>query len=262
MGFLFVAAFIFFTVRRKSLTIGGAITAASMGIWVVFFTGIQWLIPLFFFFISGTLLGKLNSKKEIVSDEKHGKGRDAWQVICNGFPYAFLATFTDSEPFYGFTFLLMFVSVSIAVADTWSSEIGMYFQGKTIDILKLKKLPPGVSGGISLEGTIGGLVGGICSAVICVFLAFKEPKLAEVEWQLLFVSVIAFVGFCGMLLDSVLGALFQKKYQNPNTGEFSDISSAENTIQSGISWMTNDVVNLVSNLIGTGVFALFLYALN
>lgn len=232
-----------------------------MGIWVVIFTGIQWLIPLFFFFISGTLLGKLNSKNEIISDEKHGKGRDTWQVLCNGFPYAFLATFTDSAPFYGFTFILMFVSASIAVADTWSSEIGMYFRGNTIDILKLKKLQPGVSGGISLAGTLGGLAGAVCSATICVLLAFQELELdlADLEIAIIFTAIISAAGFCGMLLDSVLGSAFQLKYKNTKTGDLSDMASAENTIRSGISWMTNDAVNLVSNLIGTGVFALILY---
>lgn len=254
VGILFIAVFIFFTVRRNSLTIGGAITAAGMGVWVVIFAGVQWLIPLFFFFISGTLLGKLNSGSEIITDEKHGKGRDAWQVICNGFPYAFLATFTIIDSFSSFAFFLMFVSVSIAVADTWSSEIGMFFQGKTIDILKFEKLPPGVSGGVSFAGTIGGLAGGISAAVICVLLDFQK-----FESPIIFIGMIGFAGFCGMLLDSVLGSGFQKKYKNIETGEVSDVFTSSNNVQSGLTWMTNDVVNLVSNLIGTAIFGGLFY---
>lgn len=261
IGVLFVAAFIFITVRRKSLTLGGASTAAFMGIWVVFFAGVQWLIPLFFFFISGTLLGKLNTETEVASDEKHGKGRDAWQVICNGFPYAFLATFIGTQSFYEWSLLLTFVSISIAVADTWSSEIGMYFRGKTIDILRLKKQQPGVSGGVSWAGTLGGLAGAFCSAVISVLLAFRalELHMNDFELTLIVTGVISLAGFLGMLIDSIIGSAFQLKYKNPRTGDFSDTASAENTEHVGISWFTNDVVNLVSNLLGTSIFALFLY---
>jgi len=98
----------------------------------------------------------LNAPNAIASDEKHGKGRDYVQVLCNGLPYAFLAAFAENLPLE--SLILMSVSIAIATSDTWSSEIGMYFRGTTIDILKLRKQPPGISGGISGVGTLGGFV--------------------------------------------------------------------------------------------------------
>ena len=93
---------------------------------------------------------------------------------------------------------------------------------------------------------------------VCILLISYELTPLELKYQVLLISIISLAGFLGMLLDSLLGAAFQLKFQNPETGEFSDIVSLENTNPIGISWMTNDIVNLVSNLIGTAIFAIFL----
>ena len=254
LGFTFITAFIFLTVRRKSLTFGGAVSAAGMGVWVFCFAGGVWLIPLFFFFITGTILGKINPGPVKVTDKKHGKGRDVWQVACNGLPYVFIATFFEKAPEEVLT--LMSVSIAIATSDTWSSEIGMYFRGRTFDILYLKKRQPGVSGGISLEGTGAGLLGAVLIAAICIFLMIQVGVSPEFK-----TSTFAFItlgGFAGMLIDSLLGSAFQIKFKNPRTGMLSDSVSAANTIPVGLAWMTNDAVNFLSNAIGTALFGILL----
>lgn len=195
-------------------------------------------------------MSKLNAPNAIASDEKHGKGRDYVQVLCNGLPYAFLAAFAENLPLE--SLILMSVSIAIATSDTWSSEIGMYFRGTTIDILKLRKQPPGISGGISGVGTLGGFVGAISTAAICVFLISQKIDLFIIKEIEIF-YVISGAGFLGMLLDSVIGSAFQIRYKNTDSGELSDTAFAENVRHSGFSWMTNDVVNLLSNIVGTGL---------
>ncbi len=91
IGVVAAIAFIWFTVRRKSLTWDGAITAAVMGLWILFFAGKAFLLPLTILFRQQcTLIGKLTKRRTVVSDAKHGKARDYRQVLCNGGIYAAL----------------------------------------------------------------------------------------------------------------------------------------------------------------------------
>lgn len=238
--------FFFFSTKRKLLTPNAALTAIVFGLWVVSFAGLLWLIPLFVFFGSSALIGKLLPVKAESTDKKHGKPRDYFQVICNGLPYVVCATFFESAP--DLIALMMGTSMAAATSDTWSSEIGIYFKGKTFDIFKMKPVPPGVSGGMSRYGTLAGIFGSVLIAVICSFIFFEK-------FNPMYFKVVAFFGFVGMCLDSLLGSVFQIKYQKE--GVFSDTKSAGSVYQSGYQWMTNDMVNLWSNGIIIMITALF-----
>jgi uncharacterized membrane protein len=56
-----------------------------------------------------------------------------------------------------------------------------------------------------------------------------------------------------MLLDSVLGSLFQAKYRDLVTGAFSDAPGEGKEQVAGFGWMTNDLVNFLSILLGVWV---------
>lgn len=246
-GLAFAALFIWYTRRKNALSPSGATAAAFTGLWVLWFAGPAWLLPLFFFFISSTLLGRFSKKKPGAADRKHGQPRDYRQVLCNGGIYAALATLAPG-PSGEIALTLMAVSLAISTADTWSSEIGQAFGSRTLDILRWKSVPSGLSGGVSVAGTLGGLAGGVCQGVLCNFLIIKslDPKP---------ILLIATAGFLGMLLDSLLGAGLQARYRDTVTGNLSDQSSENSVLHSGISWMDNDGVNICSNALLT--FAAF-----
>jgi len=229
-------AFYFVSIKRKMLTKNAAITAILIGVWVIYWAGLKWLIPLFIFFGSSTLIGKLFPVKSESTDKKHGKPRDYFQVICNGLPYVASATFFESAP--DLIALMMGVSMATATSDTWSSEIGIYFKGKTYDIFRMKPVPAGVSGGMSRYGTLAGIIGSALVALICSFIFFEK-------FNPMYFKVVAFFGFAGMFLDSLLGSLFQIKYQKEDF--FSDTKKMGFKYHSGLQWMTNDMVNLWSN---------------
>ncbi len=224
------------TTARQLLTSEGAWTALLFGGWVIFFTNEKWLIPLFFFFGSSALIAKLFPTNSKSTDKKHGKPRDYFQVICNGFPYVVASSFADFTP--DLTFILLGTAMAAATADTWSSEIGMYFKGTTVDIFNFRKQSPGVSGGMSWQGSLAGLLGSLLVAVICSYLTFKNLNP-------MYIKMVTGFGFLGMCLDSLLGSLFQVKYQKK--GNFSDTKKSGYRYQSGLKWMTNDMVNLWSN---------------
>jgi uncharacterized protein (TIGR00297 family) len=229
--------FIGITVRRSLLTLGGAWLAALLGVWVTIFSGPIWLGPLFLFFFSSALLGKVFPAKSQYSDEKQGKARDHVQVLSNGALYGLFATLYPWQPEIAQTGMLL--SMAIATADTWSSELGVFFRGKTYDLLRWKPLPPGLSGGVSWQGTLAGGAGALLIASCTIWISGEQMR---INWIL-----IAGVGFVGMLADSLLGAALQAKYAHPATSEWQDRPVQDEKPVAGYSWMTNDRVNWVAN---------------
>ena len=110
----------------------------------------------------GTIAGKLN--KNVDSDKKHSKPRDAFQVLANGGVTLLLAVLYLIYKVW-YLEVLMLVSVSVACADTLSSEIGMKFGKKTFGILNFRALPKGVSGGVSWSGFLGAFLGAVVIGV-------------------------------------------------------------------------------------------------
>ena len=244
----FAVPFTWFTVRRRILTLGGAMLAGVIALCVVVAQGWLLLLPLFFFLISGVLLGRLNTQAR--SDAKHGRPRDAMQVFCSGGLYAMLAWANGP-----YAHVWMAISLCTATCDTWASELGMWSRRSTFNIVTWKRVESGLSGGISWPGTFGGLVGAIlmCLFVQGVFLIRNgDGNMPDGSTSLSVVMTVALVSAAfamgGMLLDSVLGALVQVKYDD---GE--GLRDAGTRHVSGLRWMTNDVVNLASNVITVAV---------
>lgn len=245
--------FAWLAVRLRVLTPGGGAMAGSIALVVVLTQGWYWLAPLFLFLISGVLLGRLNKASR--SDAKHGRPRDAVQVFCNGGIYALIALVNDLH-----ADVWMIISICTAMCDTWASEIGMYARWPTIDIASFRRVPPGLSGGISLAGTLGGLAGSmLMSLFIFSFLPGIRPQPGPLVT--LFSSVLAFAASLwysafamgGMLLDSLLGALFQARFDDGDGPR-----DAGTRQVAGVRWMTNDVVNLVSHALTVAIAAALL----
>lgn len=231
---------------RGWLNFSGAAAAAMLG-WVFWWQGGLWFsVGLLFFFISGTALGKLPRSSH--SDAKMGKPRDWVQVIANGGIAAILLLLHATT---GQEVLLWAAWISLAVsnADTWSSEIGQWAGGRVVDIVRWQQLTAGVSGGVSWQGTVGGAIGaGAIAGLACLG---TDESLSQI-------LIIAFLGFSGMLFDSVLGSLAQAKYALPGDSWSDQPAFAmAKSPQRGWSWMTNDAVNWFSNLLLVTVYLLF-----
>jgi uncharacterized protein (TIGR00297 family) len=223
--------FAWLSVRKGWLTLGGAVSAALLGCAVVWTQGPPWIVPLLVFFASSTLLGKL-TRNTGTSDAKHGRPRDAEQVWSNGGVYLAVALLLPGD----LAHLGMVVSMAVATADTWASEIGMAVRGRTLDLRTGRIVPPGLSGGISLAGTMGAVAGAVVLAIAAGVLLRTTPA---------FLAQIAAWGVAGMLLDSLLGAWFQVRYRAAD-GSWRDQPGEGPTLQRGLAWMTNDRVNLLS----------------
>jgi len=233
---LILWALCFMAYLVKSLTITGAIAAYFTAL-ILVFGGLSNLILPLILLIGGTLLTKLNKQ---ASDKM---GRNAKQVFANGgigLLCLLLYYWTHNDLYY----LAFLTSFAISISDTFSSEIGQYFKGKTFDIYSLNPMPSGLSGGISWIGTLGGFIG----AMVCTVISFLFLKI-----QLSDAFLVGALGYAGMLLDSLLGSRIQAKYLDENHA-LTEINSGQ--LVKGYSWCTNDVVNLMANALTVVVFIL------
>ena len=128
--------------------------------------------------------------------------------------------------------------MAIATADTWASEIGGKLSKNVLYLFNLKMHPKGISGGLSLAGTFAGLAGASSVAVIAYLLGHVSTMNQVV--------LISIVGFCGMLLDSIIAAFFQKRHYNLELNQYSDEPKAGFSEKENYRILNNDQVNMLS----------------
>ena len=98
-------------------------------------------------------------------------------------------------------------------------------------ITTLRPTPPGTNGGVSLFGLLAGASGaGIIGLVAVLLLPFYHGGAAHdsfgttgVNWSIwekvTFIAFVSAVGTVGNLLDSLLGAIFQKSVMDVRSGK-------------------------------------------
>lgn len=124
-------------------------------------------------------------------------GRTAAQAMANlGIAALVVAVGSKAWP------VLALAALAEAAGDTSSSEIGMAFPGKTLLVTNFKSVPPGTDGGISLFGTVAALLGAASVAVAAMATGFVPPGQ---------ITIIILAGFFGTIVDSLLGAVFERR---------------------------------------------------
>ena len=246
LGLSLIIAYIAYT--KESLNFSGFLGAVIFGTMLYFFgTFIVWS-ALIVFFISSSILTKLHEK----TDKNYSQGRGIKSVISN----ALIATICSilyyfiQEPLY---LVASIASIAASNADTWASEIGILSKGKTYYITNFKIAPKGVSGAISLLGILSSLLGALFISITFVLL-YRMVTPLTINNMLSYGFIVTLSGFLGCQIDSLLGALVQAKYKNIQTGmiaESKELPDESIVLISGFSFITNDVVNLLSSLGGS-----------
>jgi uncharacterized protein (TIGR00297 family) len=143
------------------------------------------------------------------------EGRNGWQVIAN-LGVAALSSVGFSVTGSRVWLIAALAAVAEAATDTVASEIGQYRGPQARLITTWEHVPAGTDGGITIPGSIAGLAAGLVIAVIAV-LGGMIP--ASQIW------IPVGAGFAGMLIDSILGAMLQRR-----------------------GWISNQAVNFISTL--------------
>lgn len=244
--------------QRRSLSASGVIAAVIFATLIYIFGGLLLWILLMIFFISSSILTKINKKKLNKSLDVEKKGRDYVQVIAN----AFVVTIF-SIMFYIFKddIYLVAAAASIAAsnADTWASEIGTLSKGRNYHILTFKPMEKGLSGAVTVLGTFASVLGALFIG-LCFTVIYSMSHGYQLITTLTSGFIISFGGVLGALIDSVFGALFQAKYKDTKTGNiFENKKRAKGAfvIVSGFALITNDVVNVLSALFASVLTVVF-----
>jgi uncharacterized protein (TIGR00297 family) len=241
LGALLAAAVAYAAYRANALSRSGAFAAFAVGTIVFGAGGWQAALVLFAFFIPSTVLSRLGRarKRALVDVGKHGP-RDAWQVLANG---GVAALCILAAPRFGALYAAAFAGAfAAASADTWGTEIGTLVRGKPRSILSFAPIEPGLSGGITLLGTVATVAGACCVALVA-WLVHLGPFLP-----------IAAAGIAGAFFDSILGAGAQALRHCPTC----DVDCETNPhhcgtpapLRRGFGWMENDAVNLAATFAG------------
>ncbi len=124
-------------------------------------------------------------------------------------------------------FAIGLAALAEAAADTVSSEVGQVIGGQPRLLTTLQRVAPGTDGGVTLGGTLAGIVAAAIVAVV------GSEALRGGGWML---AVSWAGGVFGLFFDSMLGATLERR-----------------------GWLNNDAVNFLSTASAAG-FALGLLA--
>ncbi len=234
----------------RALAVSGMIGAMVIGTLIFGLGGLPWAALMLAFFISSSLLSRMFSsrKKNLAQKFEKGSRRDWAQVFANGGAGAFLAVVSLLFPFEGWPWLAFAGAMATVTADTWATELGVLSPTKPRLITSGKPVPTGTSGGVTLMGTVATFAGG-------TFIGLTGWAFAPDYRTAAFLTVVAFAGLAGSLVDSLLGATIQAIYYDPERDKETErkIFHPDGTLAAavrGVVWMNNDMVNFVSSITG------------
>lgn len=234
----------------NSLTASGAFLAYIMLIVSSYCVGVVGFLIYVIPFILIAAAGKI--KRNILS--KRGvnivkKGRNAIQVAINGLLTLILMVVYKITSIQSL-FVLSAISLAEAFADSMASDIGSLIRHEPYDIFRHKRVPSGVSGGMSVLGTLVALL----SCIVVGVIAYFETK------NILSLAFITGIGFLGTIIDSFIGSLFQALYRCRICGELTEkrIHHRHPTeLIKGNKFITNNAVNLISNILTIAIGCLW-----
>lgn len=169
------------------------------------------------------------SRKQRLGTAERGEGRTAAQVLAN---IGVAATCSMLYAALGAPVLLlaMVAALAEAAADTVSSECGQALSGNARLITTFECVPAGTDGGITLGGTLSG---GLAATLVSAVTVFAGILPSRWLW------IAALAGVLGMLIDSLLGALCERR-----------------------GWLGNDAVNFTSTAFAGVIATAFAHLLS
>jgi uncharacterized protein (TIGR00297 family) len=224
-----IAALAYFA---RSIDVPGALSAIVIGTTITAALGLPGLALMVAFFVLGsafTRVGYARKAARGIAQERGGaRGwRHAW---ANGGVPAFLALMAglSAAPLRDVLVLAYAAAVATAAADTCSSEVGKAFGRRTFLITNLRPVPAGTEGAISVEGTLGGLLGAVVVAALGAVLGLYGATAA---------ALVSLAGLLGSLAESLVGTVAEKR-----------------------GWLDNNLLNALNTALGALLVVLLVEA--
>lgn len=239
--------------RARSLSASGAAAATIVGT-VAMSAGAAWGAFLVLWFVVSSLLTRAGrAAKTRRTDGVVAKGgtRDAWQVLANGGVFAVCAAIALLDPYHADAMAAAIAAagaLAAAGADTAATEIGTRFGGRPWSLRTGRPAAIGMSGAISLPGTLAMIGAASAFAALAVVLTLM-PRGAF--WP------VTAAATAGALVDTLVGAWWQARRWCPHcaheTEQREHRCGTPTVARGGVPWLSNDIVNVVCTVIGATV---------
>lgn len=216
--------------RARTVTVAGAIAGAIIGMTIYVGAGLDGWLLLFASFLLAAVTTRLGHRQKSASGiaEARGGRRGAGNAIANTGLAAF-AAFVALGALDNLPMLAMVTALTTAASDTVASEVGKAWGRTTWLVVGFRRVPPGTSGAISLQGTLAG----VAAAALLAWLAWLLSLLPTREW----IPYVILAATLASLVEGVLGATLERD---------------------GV--LNNDALNFVNAAIGAGLAIFFIQA--
>ena len=249
VALLIALLFTLISAKSKSLSYAGGV-ASFVYLFLTSMLGhVSLTSMIFILFFVEAIISKLTTKvfnKRYASEKKEKHSRGMFQILANSLAplvCAGIYYFTKNEIFL----LGAIAALAEEFSDSVASDVGRLSIKLPRDILRFKKLSPGVSGGVSLLGFGSSLVAAFVASAIAWSFGVVDLK------KYLVLSGIVFLG---TVIDSVLGSLIQVLYKCPSCDKLTESTThceTETVKVKGIKIINNSTVNLLSGIITAAI---------
>jgi uncharacterized protein (TIGR00297 family) len=188
--------------RARTVSISGAIGGAIIGTVIFAAAGWRGWLLLFLTFIAAAVTSRLGLQRKTllgIAEAREGR-RGAGNAIANTGVAMVCACLALLSAHSVLALLAFVTALAAGGSDTIASEIGKALGSRTWSIVSLKRVPPGTSGAMSLEGTAAGIVGALALGAAGSALHLIPPSA---------VMLVVIGATAGSLLESWLGATLE-----------------------------------------------------
>ncbi|WP_085523360.1 DUF92 domain-containing protein [Tuberibacillus sp. Marseille-P3662] len=241
-----------FSLKKQVLTRSAGVAMVIMGSVITFSLGIGALILMFLFFSTSSMLtGR--------SNRESSQTRSLIQVLANG-GIPMLAAMGNWIVPHSVWFIIYIACIGAANSDTWASEWGKRSSKLPYHWQLGRRVTVGLSGAISLSGTIASLLGAlfiVCCGVL-ILPIFPKPTF-------IWIILLTLTAWLGQWVDTWLGGFCQGRFRCSECGCLTDHDThchQPAVLVHGYGWMTNSMVNSLasfsSGIAGGGIYLWFL----
>jgi uncharacterized protein (TIGR00297 family) len=207
----------------RTVTIPGAIAGAVIGAAVYLGTDWRGWLMLFASFLAAaitTLLGYRRKALAGIAEERGGR-RGPGNAIANTGLAAWAALLCLGVPQPDLAKLAMVAALVTSASDSVASEVGKAWGKTTWLVVGWRRVRPGTSGAVSVEGTLAGLVAAVALAMLGDALRLIPASA---------IAPVAVAATIASLIEGALGATLE-----------------------GRGTLNNDALNLINSAIGAGL---------
>ncbi len=190
--------------RAGAVARSGALAGAAIGIAIYAAVGWQGWVLLLVTFVAASTASRMGLERKTllgIAEERGGR-RGAGNAIANTGVAAAAACIALTSMHADAARLAFATALAAGGSDTIASEIGKAFGRRTWSITSLRRVPPGTSGAMSLEGTAAGILGAAALGAVAAMLGIVSTGA---------LTAIVIAATAGSLIESWLGATLEAR---------------------------------------------------